>query len=377
MLRIIVDEKIPFLCGVLEPFAKVIYLPYNLITTESVMEADALLIRTRTKCDYSLLERTTVKFIATATIGFDHIDAEYCKSRNIHWENAPGCNSSSVQQYVIASLLMLAQKNNFSLNAKTIGIIGVGNVGSKVQAAANLLGMKTKLNDPPRAHSEGNAGYAELGEIIETCDIITLHVPLINEGQDKTYHLFNKELFRKMKSGSFLINTSRGEVVDTDSLSEALSSNILRGAILDVWENEPTINRDLLLKVFISTPHIAGYSTDGKANGTAQVVHSLSKYFGLPLHDFYPKPLPDPINPEIIIDCAGKSTIQVVHQAVLHTYSILDDHIRLQQSPGTFENQRGLYPIRREFPAYTVRLLGGKSETIDLVSTLGFSVKTN
>ncbi len=375
-IKIVADDKIPFLKGVLEPYADIIYLPGKLITQESAMDADALLIRTRTKCDAKLLEGTAVKFIATATIGYDHIDAEYCKSKDIIWVNVPGCNSASVQQYITAVLVSLASDKNFNPGVKTLGIIGVGNVGSKVQKAATILGMKVKLNDPPRARKEGNRGFLSLDEILETCDIITIHVPLNRIGPDKTLHLFDTELIEKLKKDCWLINSSRGEVVETNALKAALSSGILSGAVLDVWENEPDIDLELLRQVYISTPHIAGYSIDGKARGTSQVVQALSTFFGLPLREFYPPVLPPPTIPEIVIDGSGKSSFQVVHQAVLHTYPVMEDHFRLQNSPESFEMQRGQYRVRREFPSYTVRLIHGEPKTIDMLLKLGFKVKS-
>jgi len=375
MLRIIADEKIPYLQGILEPYAEVRYLPGNLIVRDSLMHADALLIRTRTRCDKSLLEGTSVKFIATATIGFDHIDTGYCKSANIRWVNAPGCNSSSVQQYLTAALLMIAHRHDFSLSDKILGIIGVGNVGSKVQAAANLLGMKVKLNDPPRARKEGSAAFVALEEILETCDIISIHVPLIREGEDMTFNLFDSSLFGKVKEGAWLINSSRGEVVETNALKTALSSGKLNGAVLDVWENEPDIDYELLRQVYISTPHIAGYSTDGKANGTAMAVQSLSQFFGLPLREFYPPSLPAPSDPTIALDGTGKSGQQIVHEAVMQTYPIMEDHIRLQTAPGSFEQQRGSYPNRREFAAYKVELLNGEMGIADVLKKIGFTVE--
>lgn len=373
-LKIIADDKIPFLKGVLEPFAEVIYLPGNLISKETILDADALLIRTRTRCDAALLEGSAVKFIATATIGYDHIDTTYCKEKNISWVNAPGCNSASVQQYITAALLTLAGNPGFDLSEKTLGIIGVGNVGSKVKAIADTIGLKVKLNDPPRARMEGPAGFVSLDEIIETCDIITLHVPLNRVGEDMTFHLFDQEKFSKMKEGTWLINTSRGEVVKTEALKNALTSGKLKGAVLDVWENEPEIDLELLRQVYLSTPHIAGYSTDGKANGTAQVVRELSAFFNLPLPGFYPEGLTSPSTPEIRIDGSGKSCTSIVQEAVFHTYPIIEDHKRLQQSPQTFEQQRGHYPVRREFPAYKVQLLHGKPEAYTMLKQLGFKV---
>jgi len=374
-IKIIADDKIPFLKGVLEPYADISYISGNLITQESIVDADALLIRTRTKCNQSLLGGTSVKFIATATIGYDHIDTDYCKSREITWVNAPGCNSSSVQHYITAALLTLAQKHNFNLSDKTLGVVGVGNVGSKVHAAAKLLGMKVMLNDPPRARKEGHAGFVSLDEILETSDIITLHVPLNREGEDRTFHLFDSTLLDKVKEGVWLINSSRGEVVETKALKNALSTGILKGAVLDVWENEPDVDLDLLRQVTISTPHIAGYSTDGKANGTAMVVQALSEFFNLPLRDFYPASIPLPSDPIIVIDGYGKSTQQIIYEAFVQTYVIMDDHNRLQISPGSFEQQRGNYPIRREFPAYTVKLLNAGKIEADIVEKFGFKVE--
>jgi len=375
MLRIIADENIPFLKGVLEPYAYVKYMPGNLIIRDSLLNVDALIIRSRTKCDKSLLEGTAVKFIATATIGFDHIDTEYCKSVKIQWVNAPGCNSSSVQQYFVAAMLMYAHRYDFDLSQKTLGIIGVGNVGSKIRFAAQILGINVKLNDPPRARKEGSAGFTDLDGILETCDIITLHVPLITKGEDQTFHLFDSSLFHKVKDGAWLINTSRGEVVKTNALKAALSSRKLNGVVLDVWENEPKIDLELLRQVYIATPHIAGYSTDGKANGTAMVVQALSHYFNLPLLNFRSISLPEPSNPVIVIDGTGKPGLQIVREAVMHSYAITRDHTRLQISPETFEQQRGAYPTRREFSSYKVKLSNGKTGATEILEKLGFKVQ--
>ena len=272
-MKIVADDKIPFLKGVLEPYAEVAYLPGNEISRKDIMDADALLIRTRTKCTESLLKDTRVRFIGTATIGFDHIDTQYCEKNKIIWTNAPGCNSASVQQYMAAAILKLASEFRFSLAGKTLGIIGVGNVGSQVEKLAKLLGMNVLLNDLPRARKEGDKNFVSLGEILYNSDIVTLHVPLNVVGEDSTYHLFDDKTFKKMKKGTWFINASRGEVTDTPSLKRALCSGKFGGAILDVWEHEPDIDIDLMSNTFLSTPHIAGYSTDGKANGTATFVY--------------------------------------------------------------------------------------------------------
>ena len=374
MIRIIADDKIPFLKGILEPYADVTYLPGKQITRDAAMNADALLIRTRTKCTDALLNGTQVSFIGTATIGFDHIDTQYCEKHNIKWANAPGCNSSSVQQYIAGALLKMASEFRFNLMDKTIGIIGVGNVGSKVEKLARLLGMNVLLNDPPRSRQEGEKNFVNLGTILYESDIVTVHVPLNMVGEDSTHHLFNEKSFKKMKKGAWFFNSSRGEVTDTASLKQALGSGKLGGAVLDVWENEPDIDLELMAKTFIATPHIAGYSTDGKANGAAMVVNSLCKYFDLPLKNWYPENVPQPPVPEIIIDAKGKSDEDIIREAVFHTYNIAEDDIKLRFSPSDFEKQRGDYPLRREFPSYRINLKGWTKNVQKMLEGLGFKI---
>ncbi len=375
MLRIVADDKIPFLKGALEPYAEMIYMPGNEISREIVMHSDALLIRTRTKCNESLLKGTNVRFIGTATIGFDHIDTNYCDNNEIIWTNAPGCNASSVQQYISAALLKLASENNFRLKNKTLGIIGVGNVGSKVENLARMVGMNVLLNDPPRERAEGKRNFLSLNTVLSESDILTVHVPLNMTGEDRTFHLFNDSAFRKVKKGSWFINSSRGEVTDTKDLKVVLNSGILGGAIIDVWENEPAIDPELMHLVSVATPHIAGYSTDGKANGTAMVVNSISKYFNIPLVNWYPENIPSPCSPLISINCDGKSEEDIIREAVIHTYNINDDNKSFRQLPLEFEKLRGNYPLRREFTSYTLNMSGGNEEVMQILRGLGFSIR--
>ncbi|HPJ60781.1 MAG TPA: 4-phosphoerythronate dehydrogenase PdxB [Bacteroidales bacterium] len=373
-MKIVADDKIPFLKGVLEPYAEVVYLPGGKITRRDISDADALLIRTRTKCTGDLLSGTRVSFIATATIGFDHIDTRFCKKNGITWTNAPGCNSSSVQQYIASALLKIASEFRFSLKGRTIGITGVGNVGSKVEKLAAILGMNILLNDPPRARKEGGEKFSDLKTILAESDIITFHVPLNVVGRDSTWHLVSEKSLKKMKKGAWIINSSRGEVADTAGLFKVLTSGKLGGAVLDVWENEPDIDLELMSKTFIATPHIAGYSTDGKANGTSMAVNSLSRHFGLPLSDWYPECLPSPEQPEIFIDGSGKSDEEIVHIAVNYSYNIDEDNFKLRFAPSDFEKQRGEYRVRREFPAFTVKLAGASTRAYKMLDELGFSV---
>jgi erythronate-4-phosphate dehydrogenase len=375
-MKIVADDKIPFLQGVLEPFCDVIYLPGQDITRDHLIDADALLIRTRTKCNEKLLKGTKVKFITTATIGYDHIDTIWCENNNIFWTNAPGCNSGSVYQYIASTFVTLAQKYNFNLADRSLGVIGVGNVGKKVVRLGEHLGMRVLLNDPPRARKEGTCGFISLDGIIRESDIITCHVPLITEGFDSTYHLINQKMLSKLNKGTILINSSRGEVVDNTALYNFLQAeNNLQAAVLDVWENEPTINTELLSKIDIATPHIAGYSADGKVNGTAMSVQALSKFFNLPLKLWVPNAIPVPEITELEIDCHGKTLQSVLTESILFTYSIMEDDNRLRKSATTFEKQRGDYPLRREFRAFKIALKNVHSGIDQKLKNLGFQIQ--
>jgi erythronate-4-phosphate dehydrogenase len=375
MIKIIADDKIPFLKGVLEPYSDVTYLPGKLISNEYLRDCNALIIRTRTKCTEGLLKNTSVRFIGTATIGFDHIDARYCETNYIRWTNAPGCNSSSVQQYIAAALFKMSLDFKFRLRDKTIGIIGVGHVGTKVEKLAKNLGMNVLLNDPPRARKEGTKNFVDLDTLLKESDIITIHVPLNFVGDDKTFKLLNDRSIRKIRKGAWLINTSRGEVVYTSALKKAVCAGKLGGVILDVWENEPDIDYELLEMVFLGTPHIAGYSTDGKANGTAIVINALCDEFKLPLSDWYPELIPQPHISEITINAKNKDQEDVIREAVFHTYSITEDDIKLRFSPSDFEKFRGDYPLRREFPAFTINLTGASKKIQKILTDMGFKVK--
>ena len=373
-MKIVADDKIPFLKGALEPHAEMVYIPGKQISRDILMNADALLIRTRTKCTENLLKGTKIRFIGTATIGFDHIDTNYCNKSGISWTNAPGCNSSSVQQYIAAALLRISSEYRFRLKDKTLGIIGVGNVGSKVEKFARTLGMKVLLNDPPRARVDGKKNFLSLNTVLSESDIVTVHVPLNVAGADLTFHLFNEDCLNKIKKGAWFINSSRGEVTDTHSLKKVLNSGKPGGAVLDVWENEPDIDPELMQQAFISTSHIAGYSTDGKANGTAMVVNSLSRHFNLPLENWYPENLPVPASPSISIFCNGKSEEEIIREAVNHTYNIDEDNLRLRLSPSDFEKLRENYPLRREFTSYTVDLKGENEKVRQILKGLGFII---
>jgi erythronate-4-phosphate dehydrogenase len=369
-MKFVIDDRIPFIRGVFEPHAEVIYLPGGEIKREHLLNADGLLVRTRTRCDKKLLEGTRVKFIGTATIGFDHIDTEWCESNGITWTNAPGCNSGSVAQYITAVLLEIAERRGFDLKDKTLGIIGVGHVGKKVERIARLLGMHVLLNDPPRERAEGTANFTGLHELLQTSDIVTIHVPLNREGVDKTYHLVDKKFLENLKPGAALINSSRGEVIDeaqvVRTVRELKESKKLGFLALDVWENEPDINRELLGLADIATPHIAGYSQDGKHNATRMIAESACRYFGLSGTEGSLSITPL-IGDNLILNPGHLSPVNshqspvtrhpspvTCHSFVQATYDIMADDRRLHEFPETFEKQRNNYPVRREFSAYTI-----------------------
>lgn len=343
MMKVIVDDKIPYIREALTALVdEAVFLPAHQINAIQVKDADALIIRTRTHCNEQLLKGSRVKFIATATIGYDHIDVEYCRNAGIVWTNAPGCNASSVAQYVQAALLLLQRDKGLVLKGKTIGIIGVGNVGTKVAEVAKQLGMNVLMNDPPRQAIEGDNGYTSLQQLAKESDIITFHTPLNRGGMYNTFHLADEAFFLQLQKTPILINTSRGEVVETNALLNALNDGRIAQAIIDVWENEPSINLSLLYKAYIGTPHIAGYSADGKANATRMSLDALCRHFNLKGHYQIIPPAID----DISLLCDD------VNEAYLQLYNPMTDSLALKQHPEQFEQFRGNYPVRREPSAF-------------------------
>ena len=374
-MKIVCDNKIPFLRGALEPYAEVVYLPGAQTTPEVVRDADAIITRTRTICNEVLLKGSSVKAIATATIGFDHIDTAWCEANGIAWSNAPGCNSWSVKQYICSVLAVLAQRHGLRLDALTLGVVGVGNVGSKVADAGRALGMRVLLNDPPRARAEGPEAFTDLETIIAESDIVTVHVPLTRDGTDATWHLFDAGRLARMRPSQILINSSRGPVVDNAALKDVLRGGGLKAAVLDVWEGEPDLDPELVGLLDIATPHIAGYSADGKANGTTMSVRYLARQLGLPLTDWTASGVPAPEQSlRFTIDAAGKSAQEVLTEAILYTYDVRRDSDALRGALGAFERLRGDYMIRREPSAFTLTLLNGTADLASRLETIGFNV---
>lgn len=376
-MKIVIDNKIPFIRGVFEPFADVVYLPGRETTAEVVKDADALITRTRTICNESLLKGSSVKVIATATIGYDHIDTAWCERNGIFWTNAPGCNSWSVKQYIASTLVTLAARYGLELDKMTLGVIGVGNVGSKVAEAAGILGMKVLLNDPPRARREGGDAFVGLDELLSQADIITVHVPLEKEGPDATWHLFDAARIATLRPTQILINSSRGPVVDNQALKAALLGGRLKAAVLDVWEGEPAIDTELMSMLAVATPHIAGYSADGKANGTSMSVRAVARALDIEaLKGWSASGIPAPVQAlRFTIDCSGKTTQQVLTEAILYTYRVEEDSDLLKADPSLFEKLRGDYRIRREPTAFSIKLANYSEEQKQKLALMGFNVK--
>ena len=372
-MKIVIDDKIPYIKGVFEPFGEVVYLPGSKTTPEVVRDADAIITRTRTICNEALLAGSSVKLIATATIGYDHIDTEYCRRAGIAWTNAPGCNSKSVEQYIASALLVLAQRKGLTLKGKTIGVVGVGQVGSKVANVCRLFGMKVLLNDPPRARAEGGEGFSSLQEILEQADVVTLHVPLNLIGEDATFHLADAAFFASLKRKPFVFNTCRGEVMDAQAAKNAVQKGLVSGLVVDCWENEPDLDLELLKLVELGTPHIAGYSKDGKANGTTMSVQAVSRFFGLGIDDWKASGVEAP-NPNVLEIDENVADEAILAQAILTTYDVRKDDAALRADTKQFEKLRGDYPLRREFPAYSLKLKNVPERLAETLASLGFCV---
>lgn len=378
-MKIIADENIPFIEKACKSVADVELVAGRAITPAMLKNADALLVRSITKVSAELLEGSKVKFIGTATIGTDHVDIDYLKSRGIGFSSAPGSNANSVAEYITAAMLTIAERRNITLEGKTLGIIGVGNVGSRVEKKALALGMKVICNDPPLQRQTGDTSKYRPIEDIFGCDIITVHTPLTKSGEDKTYHLCDENFFKSVKAGTIFFNSSRGEVHETTAIKNAMKSGWLSAAVLDVWENEPNIDAELLEMVDLASPHIAGYSYDGKIIGMIMVYEAMCRHLGLEIKHTANDFLPEPIVPIIEIEKAGTQQ-EHLRYAVKRIYDIEADDQRCraildtpQQECGKyFDMLRKTYPIRREFQNTVIKK--ADSKLANKLAGLGFKI---
>jgi len=376
MIKIVADENIEFVKQAFSELGTLTVLPSREISKNDLLDADILLVRSVTKVNESLLAGTKTKFVGTATIGSDHIDKTYLAANNISFTDAAGCNSDAVKEYIFTALYQIAEEENIKLKNKTIGIVGVGNIGGRVARVANAMGINVLKDDPPLKRKSNSPEFLELDELMQA-DIITIHVPLIKEGIDKTHHLFDEARLNKLKNGTILINSSRGSVVDNTALAKIISEKKL-SVILDVWENEPNINLDLLNKVKIATPHIAGYSLEGKVNGTVILYKELCNYLNVSSTWFPQLPA---INDNIIIsDPETQQSFQKVFSSI---YDIRRDDSSFRkinelgdkERRSYFDSLRKNYALRREFTNYKIRSDSDNKEIEGMLNVLRFNVE--
>ena len=375
---IAIDEIVPYAKEAFGPLGVLRFYPAGRLRAEEVRDADAMVVRTVTRVDAGLLEGSSVRFVGTASIGMDHVDLPYLRSKGIGFANAAGCNANSVAEYVTASLLVLAARQGWDLASKSLAVIGVGNVGTRVVEKARALGMTVLLCDPPLRDATGDLRYGTLEDVVDA-DILTLHVPLTSGGPYPTRGMIGREVLGRLRKDQFIMNSSRGPVVDGAALKQALRENRIAGAALDVWEKEPRIDFELVDRVDIATAHIAGYSLDGKVRGTAMMFEQLCRFFGLDLTwntDFiFPPVAPIPVE-------RGRSTLESISSAVLRAYNILEDDARLralgtlepEKAAREFDNLRNYYAYRPEFRHYSLSGTEADPDLTRVLRELGFQL---
>ncbi len=381
-MKIVCDKNMPYAAEAFGTLGAVLLKDGRQIAPEDVRDADLLATRSTTKVNARLLDGSRVRFYGSGVIGTDHIDIPYLESRGIVWTGAPGCNAESVANYVTAALLWLGGKYGLTLAGKTLGVIGVGNVGRRVCAHARALGLRILANDPPRQRDAADVearAFVPLGRVLEESDIITCHVPLTRTGDDATFHLLAAAQFARMRPGVIFINAARGPVIETDALLAALDTRVSH-AVIDCWEGEPAYRPDLLSRADLATPHIAGHSYEGKVNGTAIIYRRACGFLGV--EPSCPFALPAPPVPEWRADATGRKDEDVLRELVLSVYDIEADSRRLKDScvaddsqrAASFDAQRGRYPMRREFASTRVTLAGDSPSLCTKVRGLGFQL---
>lgn len=375
-MRIVADRHIPYVTEAFADLGDITLVEGRGLSRDEVADADILLVRSVTPVTSKLISGTGVKFIASVTSGIEHVDVAYLKEKGIGFSYAPGSNARSVAHYVVAAVLCLAGSRK--LRGRTLGIIGVGNVGGLVRLYAESLGMRCVLNDPPKSRESGKKKYRPLEEVLEASDIVTLHVPLEKQGSDPTFHLVDVAFLLKMKPGSILINTSRGRVIDDGALKK--SRERLGGLVLDVWYNEPRIDPEMCGMADIATPHIAGYSYDGKVQGTVMIQKAAYGYFRKKSR----------WDPHVLLsEPAGQidavTAEDPVSYAVQTAYPIKrdDEAIRRiipldpERREEGFDALRTNYPKRPEFVHFSVQCSNRQAADAEIIEKLGFSVKAS
>ncbi|VAX27736.1 Erythronate-4-phosphate dehydrogenase [hydrothermal vent metagenome] len=377
-MKIVVDENISFGKEAFENFGEVELIHGRKIANKNLVNADALVVRSITHVNENLLANTKVKFIGTATIGTDHIDKNYLSRNNIRFAYAPGCNSFAVTEYVYSAITYLSNKYGFDIDKMSIGIIGYGNIGTKVASVADALGIKTVINDPPLQRDSNENKFLSLEETLK-CDIVTFHVPLNLEGADKTVHLLNEDNISLIKENAILINASRGPVVDNNTLKNRLKKGKNVFAVLDVWEKEPDYDLELMELVEIGTPHIAGYSYEGKVNGTTMIYEQLCKFLNVK-PNWKPK-LPK-VEDNLINLEEKKKNIEILTEIFKKSYRIKNDDILMREASNLprdekiphFDSLRKNYSLRRELINYTAQINSHSQINKNLLSSFRLNI---
>ncbi len=382
-MKIICAETVLLGNEALSNAGETVVIPDREITRNDLLDADALIVRSKTQINRELLHDTPVQFVGTATAGSDHIDAAYLEQRGIYWSASPGCNANSVSEYLVAALLTLGRRHGFDLEGKTIGVIGCGNVGSRVVKKCEALGMNVLRNDPPLAATSTDPDFLPLEHVLAESDIVTLHVPLIKEGPWPTTRMADYRFFEQLKPGALFINASRGSVCDYDALLDAKQAGAISRMVIDVWSPEPAFRTDVLKMTDLASPHIAGHSYEGKLNGTVACYNELCNFFEIPKVWNVAASLPEPEIPTLAIDCAGRDEEEVLHEIIKQIYnSETDDRlIREAAVPDeidrarNFDTLRKNYRIRREFMNTQVDAQNASAELKQKIRALGFVMR--
>ncbi|HCN65660.1 MAG TPA: 4-phosphoerythronate dehydrogenase PdxB [Pseudomonas sp.] len=376
-MLIVADENIPLVDAFFAEFGEIRRLPGRQITRADVHDADVLLVRSVTKVDRDLLEGSAVRFVGTCTIGTDHLALDYFHQEGIQWSSAPGCNARGVVDYVLGSLLTLAEIEGANLNQRTYGVVGAGEVGGRLVHVLKGLGFNVLVCDPPRQAAEGG-DYVSLEQIIERCDVISLHTPLDKSAENATWHLLDQQRLNQLKHGTWLINASRGPVIDNNALREVLTRREDLQAVLDVWEAEPQVDVELADLCVLATPHIAGYSLDGKQRGTAQIYQAFCDFLGqeavIKLADLLPAPWLAKL--ELSADSDPAWALATVCRGVYDPRRDDADFRRslvgtVQEQKLAFDALRKHYPVRREIEGLQVRIEGESQGLTQMVKALG------
>jgi Phosphoglycerate dehydrogenase and related dehydrogenases len=376
-MLIVADENIPLLDAFFEGFGEIRRVPGRSIDRATVEQADVLLVRSVTNVNRALLEGSNVRFVGTCTIGTDHLDLDYFQQAGITWSSAPGCNARGVVDYVLGSLLTLAEIEGVDLAQRTYGVVGAGEVGGRLVKVLQGLGWNVLVCDPPRQAAEGG-DYVSLEQIIEQCDVVSLHTPLDKQGPQATWHLFDKNRLNQLKPGTWLINASRGPVIDNAALRQVLLQREDLQAVLDVWEAEPEVDVALAELCVIATPHIAGYSLDGKQRGTAQIYQAFCKFLGQPeqvsLNDLLPAPWLSAVTLNADTDPAW--ALAMLCRGVYDPRRDDADFRRslvgnVSEQRAAFDALRKHYPLRREIDGLKVRIEGDSPALQQIVVALG------